>query len=159
LDQSHPQADLVIEEIRTVPAWPTRLIGAFLLLLQGGGLFGEGVFYTSVLFEPPVMSNLLHPQRLSTFLLFAGAFALPLLLISLAAVSFLIGYRRGWHLAMIAQGIVLYASLTLYFSRNQAILYPIMIFSLIMIFYLNSPAVRQVFRITAESAHTETVKT
>ena len=53
----------------------------------------------------------------------------------------------GWLMAMMAQGFTLYISLTLYFSQRLDIIFPIMIYCLIMIFYLNAPAVRAVFGI------------
>lgn len=67
-------------------------------------------------------------------------------LIALSAILFFFRFRGGWLLALLIEGVVLYVCLSLYFG-NQFIplIYPIMLYGIFMVLFLNSGAVRKVF--------------
>ena len=70
------------------------------------------------------------------------------LLAILGALSFLLFSRRGWLLASLAQTLGLGACLELYYEpfwENPGFVYPVMLYCILMILYLNSSAVRVVF--------------
>lgn len=66
----------------------------------------------------------------------------------LGALSLLLFSRRGWLLASLAQTLGLGACLELYYEPfwdNPGFVYPVMLYCILMILYLNSSAVRVVF--------------
>jgi hypothetical protein len=63
----------------------------------------------------------------------------------LAGLGFLLLKRRGWLLAAIAQGLSLGVCLWLYAELDPYYVYPIMVYCILMIMYLNSHDVRVVF--------------
>jgi hypothetical protein len=66
----------------------------------------------------------------------------------LGALSFLLFSRRGWLLASLAQTLSLGACLELYYEPfwdNPGFVYPVMLYCILMILYLNSSEVRVVF--------------
>jgi hypothetical protein len=72
----------------------------------------------------------------------------PTVLTFLAGLSLLLLKRRGWLLAAIAQGLSLGICLFIYTNpeiETQGYIYPIMVYCLVMILYLNSQDVRVVF--------------
>ncbi len=138
---------------------PVRMIG-LLLILQVVGLVGIGVYeFASLdweegmnidleLIDPtqPPESELealaLQVAEAAVFVIF---FLPPALMMLLAGLSFLLLKRRGWLLAAIAQGLSLGASLWIYTELNPNYIYPIMVYCILMVMYLNSHDVRVVF--------------
>jgi hypothetical protein len=67
-------------------------------------------------------------------------------LIALSAIAYFFRFRSGWLVALLLEGVVLYVCLSLYFG-NQFIplIYPIMLYGIFMVLFLNSGAVRKAF--------------
>jgi hypothetical protein len=66
----------------------------------------------------------------------------------IGALGFLLFSRRGWLLASLAQTLSLGACMELYYEsfwENPAFVYPVMLYCILMILYLNSSEVRVVF--------------
>lgn len=152
---------------------PVRVIG-LLLVLQVIGLAGIGVhefasvdwdevdFIVSIDWEEGARAdlNLFDADQLpesqaeavvskaTEAILFAVLFLPPMVLMLLAGLSFLLLKRRGWLLAAIAQGLSLGVCLFIYTNpelETGGYVYPIMIYCILMILYLNSQDVRVVF--------------
>jgi hypothetical protein len=79
----------------------------------------------------------------------AGVLFLPSIVLAiLGALGFLIFSRRGWLLASLAQTLGLGACMELYYDsvwEKPGFVYPIMLYCILMILYLNSSEVRVVF--------------
>ncbi len=79
----------------------------------------------------------------------AAVLFLPSIVLAvLGALGFLLFARRGWLLASLAQTLCLGACMELYYEsfwEKPSFIYPIMLYCILMIFYLNSSAVRVVF--------------
>ena len=81
----------------------------------------------------------------------AGAVAIlffpSVVLAILGALGFLLSSRRGWLLAALAQTLSLAACLEIYSDPawNPGFIYPVMLYCILMILYLNSYNVRAVF--------------
>ena len=73
-------------------------------------------------------------------------FVPPAILTLLAAMSFLVLRRRGWLLAAISQGVTVAVCLWLYSQYQPNYVYPIMVFGVIVILYLNVHDVRAAFQ-------------
>jgi hypothetical protein len=135
-------------ELHERRVWPTRLLGTFLLCLQAGGLLAGDVLYAA---DSPGFEILYSVESASQLVsqadLFRNAYTLPFIFVLAAGIAFLSGRRAGWLLAMMAQGFTLYISLTLYFSQRLDIIFPNMIYCMVMVFYLNAPVVRAIFGI------------
>ena len=121
---------------------PIRMIG-LLLILQVIGLAGIGAYelvqvdWQQVDPEAPSQQEI----RAAAFFLFAP----PAVLALLAALGFLFLSRKGWLLAAIAQGLSLGVCLWLYSELKPVYVYPIMVYCILMVLYLNSHDVRVVF--------------
>jgi hypothetical protein len=75
----------------------------------------------------------------------------------LGALGFLLFSRRGWLLASLAQTLSLGACMELYYNsvwENPAFVYPVMLYCILMILYLNSSEVRVVFHSRRKPAKT-----
>jgi hypothetical protein len=146
---------------------PVRMIG-LLLILQVVGLVGIGVYeFASIDWEevasvdweegmnidlelidptqPPESELEALALQVAEAVVFIVFFLPPALMMLLAGLSFLLLKRRGWLLAAIAQGLSLGASLWIYTELNPNYIYPIMIYCIVMVMYLNSHDVRVVF--------------
>ena len=79
----------------------------------------------------------------------AAVLFLPSIVLAvLGALGFLLFSRRGWLLASLAQTLSLGACLQLYYEPfwdNPGFVYPVMLYCILMILYLNSSEVRVVF--------------
>ena len=132
-------------------SWPVRAT-AVLLLLQAIGLAGYSVYRITHLDwsflprEAEVIQDAMTPGHIEAILLGAVMF-MPLALLALvAAVGFVFLFRIGWLLGAIAQGLILLACLYLYFHYRPIFIYPIMVYSIIMVLYFNSFEVRVAFQ-------------
>lgn len=74
-----------------------------------------------------------------------GTFVAAAILASVAAVGFLFMRRRGWLPAALAQTLGLGTCLALYAELEPVFVYPVMLYCIVMVLYLNSRAVRTVF--------------
>lgn len=130
---------------------PIRLIG-LLLILQVVGLVGIGAYEVTRVDwdqidpdQPETVSEALLEEAIEA-VLFVVLFLPPAFFMFLAGLSFILLKRKGWLLAAIAQGLSLGASLWLYSESIKPIyIYPIMLYCILMIMYLNSHDVRVVF--------------
>ena len=121
---------------------PIRVIG-LLLVLQAVGLAGIVAYELS-----RVDWRRLDLESPSGQLIGAAnslLFAPPAVLALLAALGFLFLSRRGWLLAAISQGWSLGVCLWLYSESEPVYVYPVMVYCILMILYLNSHDVRVVF--------------
>lgn len=131
-------------------SWPVRAT-AVLLLLQAIGLGGYSVYRITRLDwsflpqEAEIIQDVMTPGHIEAISL--GAMFIPLALLALvAAVGFVFLFRIGWLLGAIAQGLILLACLNLYFQYRPIFIYPIMVYSIVMVLYLNSFEVRIAFQ-------------
>ena len=67
------------------------------------------------------------------------------ILAALSAIGFLLRFRAGWLLAMAMQGATLLGCLVLYFDEKPRVIFPVMLFCIVMAFHLNSTDVRMAF--------------
>jgi hypothetical protein len=140
---------------------PIRLIG-LLLILQVIGLGGIGVYQAtgvdwdeivsidsqgdvSILLDQSGSLSDASLEQAGEVVVFVVLFLPPAFLMLLAGLSFLLLKRRGWLLAAIAQGLSLGICLFFYSELEQSFVYPIMLYCILMVFYLNSHDVRVVF--------------
>jgi uncharacterized membrane protein HdeD (DUF308 family) len=133
-----------------------RVVGA-LLILQGVGLMGLGVyFFGRVDWDRVLVSSgqgqtyiqaIDEPssQLLEQAVLFAIFFLPSAVLLLLAGLSFLVFRRRGWLLATTAQSLILLVCLFAYPDPRPGFTYPFIAYCILMVLYLNSRSVRAAF--------------
>ena len=134
-----------------------RVVGA-LLMLQGVGLMGLGVYFfgrvdwgRALLFTNG--QGQIHVQTidgpwlkpLEQAALFAIFFLPPVVLLLLAGLSFLVLRRRGWLLAITAQSLILLVCLFAYPDPRPGFAYPLIAYCILMVLFLNSRSVRAAF--------------
>ena len=135
---------------------PIKVIG-LLLILQMIGLASIGVYefarvdWDQLVFEQHGSEVTLQTEseQVAEAIVFIVFFFAPAVLMFLAGLSLLLLKRRGWLLAAIAQGLCLGVCLFIYTNpelNTQGYIYPIMIYCILMVLYLNSHEVRVVFR-------------
>jgi hypothetical protein len=133
--QLDPPASASVE-VKTRP-WPVSVL-SLLLLLQAGGFFDLGLFFfTSGLgLTRSLIMEALLVEPINT--LAEGIVFIPLSLLALlAAIGFARLWRTAWLLAMLLQGLSLLTALVLYFYQQPGYVYFIMLYSIIMVIYLN----------------------
>lgn len=131
---------------------PIRLIG-LLLLLQAVGLAGVVAYELSRLdWRRAVSESLAQAIEAAVSLVFVPSAVLAFL----AALGFLLMSRRGWILAALSQGASLAICLWLYYGPAPFYVYPVMVYCIIMVLYLNSQDVRVVFHHPGREAHEAT---
>ena len=144
---------------------PIRVVG-LLLILQAIGLAGiiaYGILqvdWQQIQSDPSQQGELVleippdSPQQQDAVLEAAKAigvavlFSPSIVLAIIGALGFILFSRRGWLLASLAQTLSLGACLELYYEpfwNNPAFVYPVMVYCILMILYLNSSEVRVVF--------------
>lgn len=119
-----------------------------LLVLQAVLLVG-GVLYKAALVDWHVEFSELpgSPEAIEASLAIA-VFAPMAIMAVAAAICFLIRFRTAWALAMVTQGLCLAGSLSLRVGQGVSLTYAaVMLYSMIMVLYLNSSEVRLAFRI------------
>jgi len=121
-----------------------RLIGLF-LLFQGGGLLAVSVYLIrSLNGEIPHNQGLFLPTEIEA--LWGSRLFVPLAILTFfTAINFLLLRPMGWLLAMLIQSLTLLSTLILYFQWQSDFVYPIMLYCIIMVLYLNSSYVRHCF--------------
>jgi hypothetical protein len=145
------------EQRQRISYRPVRVVGA-LLILQGIGLVGLGVYFFSridwdraLVFTngqgqtrvQPIDGPFLEPLEQAA--LFAIFFLPSAALLLLAGLSFLVVRRRGWLLATTAQSLILLVCLFAYPDPRPGFAYPFIAYSILMVLYLNSRGVRAAF--------------
>lgn len=143
-----PSSPAQVAEEWQARSWPVRVVGV-LLTLQAASFVAASLYLLNnqrwQLMLPdaiPIESVLTLPHM--------GMFSIGLLLIILAgvalisAVAILLMRPLGWLLAMIVQALTLAGCLDLYFTREPVTVYPFMLFSILLVLYLNSADVRLV---------------
>jgi hypothetical protein len=142
---------------------PIRAVG-FLLILQAIGLVGiiaYGILqvdWQQIQPDPSQQGFVLEiepgsPQEELVLeavkaILIAVFFLPSVVLAVIGALGFLLFSRRGWLLASLAQTLSLGACFELYYDsfwEDPGFIYPIMLYCILMILYLNSSEVRVVF--------------
>jgi hypothetical protein len=117
------------------------------LLLQAVAYGGVGIYLLLPLDWRAVLQervDLMLPQRGDALSL--GIILIPAAILAvLSAIGFLLRFRAGWLLAMAMQGTSLLGCLVLYFDKKPRVIFPIMLFCIVMAFYLNSTDVRMAF--------------
>ncbi len=141
-------------------SWPVRANG-LLLVLQAAGLGGIGAYNVLRIDWQQVQQQAESDASLSPELTEAVEHAAvivftlgpPAVLAVLAALGFFFLFRIGWLLAMIVQALTLLACLLLYSDWEPVsgwepvFIYPVMLYCIVMVLYLNSSDVRAAFHI------------
>jgi len=125
---------------------PVRLIG-LLLILETAGLVGILAFEFSQVNWWIQVQELSDLSRQEVEALATVLFIPTAVLSFLAALSLLILARRGWLLAAISQGLGLGVCLWLYSETepDPVYVYPVMVYCIFIVLYLNSRTVRMLF--------------
>ncbi len=132
-----------------------------LLVVQAAGLGGIGAYNVYRVDWQQVQQQLEADAMLSHGLTEAVEQAvvivlmlgIPAVLALLAALGFLFLFRIGWLLAMIVQSLTLLACLLLYTEWEEILyqeplfVYPVMLYCIVMVLYLNSSDVRAAFQV------------
>ncbi len=132
-----------------------------LLVLQAAGLGGIGAYNVYRVDWQQVKEQLEADAMLSQGLteaveqavVIALMLGIPAVLALLAALGFLFLFRIGWLLAMIVQSLTLLACLLLYTEWEEILyqepvfVYPVMLYCIVMVLYLNSSDVRAAFQV------------
>ncbi len=134
-----------------------RVVGA-LLILQGIGLVGLGVYFFSRIDwdRALVFTNEQGQTHVQTIdgpwlelleqaALFAIFFLPSTVLLLLAGLSFLVVRRRGWLLATTAQSLILLVCLFAYPDPRPGFAYLLIAYCILMVLFLNSRSVRAAF--------------
>ena len=151
-----PEIILMTELRQRISYRQVRVVGA-LLILQGIGLMGLGVyFFGRVDWDRALVTGgqgQIHVQTIDEPLLklleqaalFAIFFLPSAVLLLLAGLSFLIVRRRGWLLATTAQSLILLVCLFAYPDPRPGFTYPFIAYCILMVLHLNSRSVRAAF--------------
>ncbi|MCA1730359.1 MAG: hypothetical protein LC751_13385 [Actinobacteria bacterium] len=156
----HAPAVGLMAKLARTRSWPVRA-NALLLVLQAAGLGGINAYYISQIDWQQVEQQIETDGSLSPEITEAVehaaviAFTLgpPAVLAVLAALGFVFLFRVGWLLAMIVQAITLLSCLLLYsdwepvLGWDPVFIYPVMLYCIVMVLYLNSSEVRAAFHV------------
>ena len=152
-----PEITLMTEPRHRISYPQVRVVGT-LLILQGIGLLGIGVYFfgrvdwnRAVVFTngqgqinvQTIDGPWLKP--LEQAVLFAIFFLPPAVLLLLAGLTFLVVRGRGWLLATTAQSLILLVCLFAYPDPRPGFVYPFIAYCILMVLYLNSRGVRAAF--------------
>ncbi|GEM_PF-1371964 len=140
--------------------WQIRAVG-LLLLLQALGLVGAAVFTSAQidwLAETAPLSMEMPQDQILTLLssramdtlVVSGFYLFGAALAGAAGIGFFFLWRLGWLLAIFTQGMVLLVSLLFYFRWKPPVVYPVLLYSIILVLYLNSFGVQAVFHDRAQ---------
>ena len=162
LEKNRPIHSLVeksVAKLARTRSWPVRANG-LLLILQAAGLGGIGAYNVYQLDWQQVQQQIWTGAILSSeitetvehLVIIVFALGLPAVLAVLAALGFLFLSRLGWLLGMAAQALALLACLLIYsqwgpvWDWKPIFIYPVMLYCIVMVLYLNSSDVRAAFR-------------
>ena len=146
-------------KIAKTRSWPVR-VNSLLLVLQAAGLGGIGAYNVWWVDWQQVQYDLLTSleetgsiEAAEQAIVVALVLGLPAILAVLAALGFFLLLRVGWLLAMFVQALTLLACLLLYVEWEEVLyqeplfIYPVMLYSSVMVLYLNSSDVRAAFHV------------
>ncbi len=141
--------------------WFMRLFSMMLLLLQATGFIGAVRYYIDQIpnsdpFLAAAQFNRLSEQSVD-LLWFVGVFTPLGGGVIFAALCFILWPRTAWLVAMLGQGFILYTGLTFYFTRPLDAIYPIMLYAIFMVLYLNSAAVQRALLPKSTPAKLDTI--
>jgi hypothetical protein len=131
--------------------WPVRAI-SLLLVVQALGLFGVNAWLlTGVDWEREFAYVFLSLTALDT-LSFSTMFTVIAVVALFTAFAFFLRRRSAWLVAMTLQGVILFCCLWIYFLttshlRASPVIYLIMLYSILLVLYLNTTDVRQAFAV------------
>jgi hypothetical protein len=151
--------------------WPVRANG-LLLVLEAAGLGGISAYNVYQVDWQQVQQQAETAASLSAELVEeirrAAAIVLllgpPAVLALLAAFGFLFMLRVGWLLAMVVQALTLLTCLLLYaeweefLPEEPMIIYPVMLYCIVMVLYLNSSDIRAAFHVRRRREPRETTR-
>jgi hypothetical protein len=129
--------------------WPVRAI-SLLLIVQALGLIGINAWLLSGIdWEREFAFVFLSLTALDT-LSFSTMFTLIAVVSFFTAFAFFLRRRSAWLVAMTIQGAILFCCLWIYFLttshlRASLFIYLIMLYSILLVLYLNTTDVRQAF--------------
>ena len=123
---------------------PVWLVGV-LLILEAAGLASLAAYHVYLRADGPRAEIVAELRRSFETLAAGGAFVAAAILAAVAAVGFLFMRRRGWLPAALAQTLGLGTCLALYAELEPIFVYPVMVYCIVMVLYLNSRDVRTVF--------------
>jgi len=140
----HP-GDATTDGGRSRP-WTVRAVG--LLLLLQAIVYVALTIYLLLPFDweatAGLQGDITNPQQIDAMAI--GFLLIPSAMLAiLSAIGFLFLRRAGWLLAMAMQGATLLGCLTFYFATKPWAIFPVMVYSIVMAFYLNSFDVRVAF--------------
>lgn len=136
---------LAVTNVDRVSYRPVRLIG-MLLVLQAVGLASLAAYHVVLRAGGPRAEIVADLRRSFETLAAGGAFVAAAILAAVAAVGFLLMRRRGWLPAALAQTLGLGTCLALYADEQTPdFVYPVMLYCIVMVLYLNSRDVRTMF--------------
>lgn len=141
-------------------SWPVRANG-LLLVLQATGLGAIGAYYVYQVDWQQVQQQAeaeetLSPETIETIehvAIVVFTLGFPAILAILAALGFLFLLRLGWLLAMTVQALTLLSCLLIYSEWEPVsdwkpfFIYPVMLYCIVMVLYLNSSDVRAAFHV------------
>ncbi len=113
--------------------------------MEAVGLASVAAYHVALRVGWPQVDLLAELRRSFETLAAGGAFVVAAILATVAAVGFLFMRRRGWLLAALAQTLGLGTCLAIYVDLEPVFVYPVMLYCIVMVLYLNSRAVRTVF--------------
>jgi hypothetical protein len=123
--------------------WSLRAAGLLLLAQSGGlGALAWLNFPGAEIWQAFPTTALAARVR---ELLPLSAYSLTALVALLAAFGLWGRRANAWHFAMLAQGITLGASLTLYFNSRPGYIYILMAFAIYMVLYLHNEEIQLIF--------------
>jgi len=123
---------------------PVRLVGV-LLVVEAVGLASLAAYHVYLRAGGPRVEIVAELRRSFDTLAAGGAFVPAAILAAVAAVGFLFMRRRGLLPAALAQTLGLGTCLALYAELEPVFAYPVMVYCIVMVLYLNSHDVRVVF--------------
>lgn len=132
-------------------SWSVTAVG-LLLLLQAVGLFVLGAIYFATVYLLDLWAPLSALRAEELFLgmvnkVIMSIIFIPLSLLAiLAAIGFLRLWRNAWTNAMLLQGLTLLIALILYFTGKPFYVYIMMLYSILVVLYLNYYEVQVAFR-------------
>jgi len=158
-----------VAKLTRTRSWPVRANG-LLLVLEAAGLGGISAYNVYQVDWQQVQQQAETAASLSAELIEeirrAAAIVLllgpPAVLALLAAFGFLFMLRVGWLTAMIVQALTLLACLLLYAEWEDLVpeepnfIYPVMLYCIVMVLYLNSSDVRAAFHVRRRREPRET---
>lgn len=135
---------MAVSKVNRVSYRPVRLVGV-LLVFEAVGLASLAVYHVALRVGGPRAELLTDLRGSFDTLAAGGAFMAAAILAAVAAVGFLFMRRRGWLLAALAQTLGLGTCLALYAELEPVFVYPVMMYCIVIVLYLNSRDVRAVF--------------